>query len=54
MSRVIAGDYGGVFGLETPGRVFRDWAGQWWLGGLLVVLFKSSDDFFLLCRDPSI
>lgn len=46
MSRVIAGDYGGVFGLERPGRVFRDWAGRRCLGGVcLVVLFKSSEDF---------
>lgn len=36
MSRVIAGDYGGVFGLERPGRVFRDWAGRRCLGGGLL------------------
>lgn len=46
MSRVIAGDYGGVFGLERPRRVFRDCAGPWCLGSLLVVLFESSEDFF--------
>ena len=48
MSRVIAGDYGGVFGLERPGRVFGDGAGAVVLveGGLLVVLFTSSEDFF--------
>lgn len=47
MSRAIAGDYGGVFGLEGPGRVFRDWAGRQCFGGggLLVVLFESSEDF---------
>lgn len=52
---MIARDYGGVFGLERPGRVFRDWVGQWCLGGLLVVLFKSSEDFFFLfCFDPNV
>lgn len=57
MSRVIAGDYGGMFGLESLGRVFRDWAGQrWWWWGLLVVLFRSSEDFFFsfFYRDPNI
>lgn len=27
MSEMTAGDYGGVFGLEGPGRVFRDGGG---------------------------
>lgn len=48
---MIAGDYGGVFGLERPGRVFRDSGGAL---GLLVVLLKSSEDFFFFCRDPNV
>lgn len=50
MSWVIAGDYGGVFGLQSPGRVFRDLGRSGGGGGgggdLLVVLFRSSEDFF--------
>lgn len=43
MSRMIAGDYGGVFGLERPGRVFSGGVGG---GLLLLVLFESSEEFF--------
>lgn len=33
MSWVIARDYGGMFGLERLGPVFRDWVRLWYLGG---------------------
>lgn len=42
MCGVISGDYGGVFGLQQPRRVFGDWAG---LRCLLVVLFRVQRAF---------
>ena len=38
---MIAGDYGGVFGLERPGRVFRDSGGAVGFAGSIVEKFRG-------------
>lgn len=55
MCGVISGDYGGVFGLQQPRRVFGDWAGLRCLGGLAGGIVQSSEGFFFFfCQDPNI
>lgn len=46
MCGVIAGDYGGVFGLQQPRRVFGDWAGLHCLGEFAGGIVQSSEGFF--------